>query len=107
MQIRVVSRALSRPFGGRGGVFFCLVGTPLNPPLTKGGPQGLAALWTPAGKCSVRGEGGGGREGICSSGERPFLGSPTGRLRGLNCAPSEGPRAPGKNPRHSPDGVTD
>ncbi|KHL93569.1 hypothetical protein QW71_23025 [Paenibacillus sp. IHB B 3415] len=35
---------------GGGGALVCVY-IPLNPPF-QGGPQGLAALWTPAGKCS-------------------------------------------------------
>lgn len=44
-RIRVVSRALTRPFGGRAGarLFFYPPKSPFQ-----GGPQGLAALWTPA-----------------------------------------------------------
>ncbi|CAM4171825.1 hypothetical protein PATY110618_00010 [Paenibacillus typhae] len=62
---------------GAGGRSFCCVAIPLNPP-SEGGPQGLAALWTPATRApSVEFTVADG-EGLLRREERPFLGSPGG-----------------------------
>ncbi len=113
-RIRVVSRASSRPLGGGMALVFVVAGRdPPKSPFPRGTPRAGRPLDT-RNKGIVQ-SGVRGRVGICSTGERPFLGSPGGYACGA--FPAQGqeqrqrrlaaaaPRRGGNPAQRCPDGI--